>query len=139
MFQHFMNSTILARHFWNHFPNIPATFGIKNNTTYSVRNYKYLKYKLYDKQIILNHLDLTLNDLTISEFTHISHSNNNNSQINIYYQISINDESFDKKFFHDLTCVENLDFWHDLKNRNKLKEIDYLIQMNKDCFVVLQR
>lgn len=139
MFQRFINSTILARHFWNHFPNKPITLGIKNNSIYLVNNYKYLKYKLYDKQIILNKLDLTMKDLIISETTHLSYCNESNGKINIYYQISINDESFDKKFFKDLTSVDNLDFWHDLKNKNKLKEIDDLIQMNKDCFAVLQR
>ena len=137
MFQRFMNSTILARHFWNHFPNKPVTLGIKNNSIYLVNNYKYIKYRLHDKQIILNQLDLTMKDLIISETTHLSYCNESNNQINIYYQISINDESFDKKFFHDLTSVDNLDFWHDLKNRNKLKEIDDLIKINKDCFAVL--
>ena len=151
MVLHVKNATILARHFWNHFPSKPVTMGINNNAVYLSNKYTHLRYKSdlevyptrynYD-HIILNKLDLFMNDFTLSENTSVSFDDTSRNRYSIHYKLQvINGESkaLCEKKLSDMSSLENFDLWHDFAYAKKLREIDELIETNKDCFVSMRK
>jgi hypothetical protein len=130
------NATILARHFWNHFPSKPVTMAIKSNAMQLSNQYTHLRYK-YESEvypcrciyehIILNRLDLFMNGLTVSEITSVCFGGRNSNCYNIHYKLQVNDGEIHEKKKSDVSSLDNLDLWHDLSDANKLRDIDKLI------------
>jgi hypothetical protein len=148
MVLHVKNATILARHFWNHFPSKPVTMGINNNAVYLSNKYTHLRYKSdfevyptrynYD-HIILNKLDLFMNDITLSESTSVSFDERRRNRYTIHYKLHVNNGECHEKKLSDISTLENLDLWQDFADAKKLREIDELIETNKDCFVSMRK
>lgn len=87
-----------------------------------------------------------MNDFTLSESTSVSFDEHSRNKYTIHYKLHVNNGEchamqgiaeqplvVHEKKLSDISTLENLDLWQDIR------EIDELIETNKDCFVSMRK